>query len=167
VAACLPTAKASTRQPPCDASRPSQRTARRTPTTAIENPTTQHGSRRGHRRMVRTLDVSAATPASIPRPHKPTRRQPPLTHERNPRVPATNCDHRYKASYRPCFHRRAYRPFPLPIPYHCQRGEPLRTAHHVTVACPLHAEPRRQPLLPVSNSLLISAVFSTKEEGPR
>lgn len=152
-------------QPPCDASRPSQRTARRTPTTAIENPTTQHGSRRGHRRMVRTLDVSAATPASIPRPHKLTRQRPPLIMNgvsEYPR-PIVSTDIKlltglaftgeYTARFCPRSHTTV------------SAENPLQTAHHVTVACPLHAEPRRQLLLPVSNTLLISAVFGTKEGG--
>jgi hypothetical protein len=50
-------------------------------------------------------------------------------------------------------------------PHQCQCGEPLRTAHHVIAACPLHAELRRQFLLPVSHTLLIPAIFATKEGG--
>jgi hypothetical protein len=40
-------------------------------------------------------------------------------------------------------------------PYHCQWGEPLQTAYHVIATCLLRAEPRRQFLLPVSNTLSI------------
>ena len=67
---------------------------------------TRHSSRRGHRRMARTLDDGiAATPAGTPRPHKPTRRQPSPIHERNFKLPAANSDHRYQAAYRTFFHQ--------------------------------------------------------------
>jgi hypothetical protein len=49
--------------------------------------------------------------------------------------------------------------------HHCRCGEPLQTAQHVIVACPLHIEARRQFFLPVPNTLSISTIFSTKEGG--
>ena len=40
-----------------------------------------------------------------------------------------------------------------PRSFDCQCVEPLQTAHHVIAVCPLHAEPRRQFLLPASSTL--------------
>jgi len=50
-------------------------------------------------------------------------------------------------------------------PHHCQCGEPLQTAHHVIMVCPLHDKERRQFLLPLSNTHSISTIFGTKEGG--
>jgi hypothetical protein len=66
----LPTRKS---QPPCDASGPSQRKPE-----PLAKPQPSHHC---------TPRIESATPASIPCPHKLTRRQPPPIHERSLRVP--------------------------------------------------------------------------------
>jgi hypothetical protein len=117
------------------------------PDPIIESPTARHSLRR----MVRVLDGSAATPASIRRLHKPARRQPSPFRDQNLKVPAANSDHRYSGlntGHAFTCEYTTFFPPPIVWPHHCQCGEPLQTApRQVIVACLPHAEPRRQSLL--------------------
>jgi len=110
------------------------------------------------------------------------RRQPsPITaiHERNLKLklPAANSDNHTMGNTVGCFAGHSFvageytaRFCPRSEssdPLHCQCEEPLQSTHHLSViaAFSLHAEPRRQFLPPVSNTLLISATFGTKDGG--